>query len=45
MGGRIRVENRDGGGLTVRLEMFCDESVISGALDEGSGGAEIRKKL
>lgn len=45
MGGRIRVENRDGGGLTVRLEMFCDESGISGALDEGSGGPEIRKKL
>ena len=45
MGGRRRVENRDEGGLTVRLEMFCDESGISGALDEGSGGAEIRKKL
>lgn len=45
MGGRIRAENRDGGGLTVCLEMFCDESAILGAPAGNAGGAERREKL
>ena len=45
MGGRIRAENRDGGGLTVCLEMFCNESVISGAPAKSAGAAERREEL
>ncbi|HCQ37567.1 MAG TPA: hypothetical protein DIV39_00295 [Verrucomicrobiales bacterium] len=44
MGGKIRVENRAGGGLTVRLEMFFEELAISAAPDEGLGGAETNEE-
>lgn len=44
MGGKIRVENRARGGLTVRLEMFSDQLAISAAPDEGLGGVETSEE-
>ena len=37
MGGRIRAENRSGGGLTVRLELFLEQSDVSKDPELGSG--------
>ena len=37
MGGRIRAENRSGGGLTVRLELFLEQSDVSNDPELGPG--------
>ena len=37
MGGRIRAENRSGGGLTVRLELFLEQSDVSKDPELGLG--------
>ncbi len=37
MGGRIRAENRSGGGLTVRLELFLEQSDVSKDPELGPG--------
>ena len=37
MGGRIRAENRSGGGLTVRLELFLEQSDVSNDPEFGPG--------